>query len=175
MNVWNPRVQKDELSKSLISISASNSANKIVDSIEVNPRMNGDFETRDFHAWTVIQNNGYKKVCYNLQCGGFVQVSKKIAAGGVQRPYSTYGSAPYTVDLTIRQDSVTGHFSNEGFGKASMIFNMFIVDEHNKDQRPSLVDHMTHPKCYDVKHLPSDHSSGMNLYFGGPGINKNCR
>ncbi|KAM7267043.1 hypothetical protein ACFE04_009209 [Oxalis oulophora] len=226
MDVWNPRVQKDELSKSIISISASNNANKIVDSIEVgwhvNPRMNGDFETRDFHAWT---NNGFKTVCYNLQCGGFVQVSKKVAAGGVSTPYSTYGTAPISMNLTIKQDRVTGdwwfiadkepvgywpkklfnhlqkgasmvtwggriknnnynskhtitqmgsgHFSNEGYGKANLINNMFIVDEHNKAQRPLLVDHMTHDKCYDVKHV-SD-SSGISIYFGGPGRNKKCR
>ncbi|KAM7268638.1 hypothetical protein ACFE04_010804 [Oxalis oulophora] len=228
MDVWNPRVQKDEFSKCIISVSGFNNANKILDSIEVgwhvDPRMNGDFKTRTFVSWT---NNGYKTVCYNHKCPGFVHVSKDIPLGHVPNMYSTYGSTPYEYTFTIRQDHVTGdwwflsedvqvgywpkvlfshlqkgastatwggriknnnyhskhtttqmgsgHFSNEGFSKANMISDMFIFDEHNKARRPSLVDHMTHRGCYDIKHLPSDHSSGMNLYFGGPGKNKNCR
>ncbi|KAM7267688.1 hypothetical protein ACFE04_009854 [Oxalis oulophora] len=229
MDVWNPRVHKDELSKSIISISGSNKANKIIDSIEVgwhvNPRMNGDFETRSFVSWT---NNGYKTVCYNMQvnCPGFVQVTKDLTIGVVLKPYSTYGNnKPIAWDLSILQDHVTGnwwlkegdenigywpkslfnhlqkgasmvtlggriknynyhsshtttqmgsgHFSNEGFGKASLINEIYVVDEHNKLKRPLLVDHMTRRGCYDVEHV--EDSSGIALYFGGPGRNKHCR
>ncbi|KAM7267679.1 hypothetical protein ACFE04_009845 [Oxalis oulophora] len=229
MDVWNPQVHKDELSKSLISVSGSNKANKIIDSIEfgwhVNPRMNGDFQTREFLSWT---NNGYKTICYNIQvnCPGFVQVTKGSAMGVVLKPYFTYGdNGPVAVDLSILQDRITGnwwlksgkenigylpkslfthlqkgasivtwggriknynyhsshtttqmgsgHFSNEGLSKASLITDIYIVDEHNKPKRPSLVDHMTRRECYDVKHI--DSPTTTFLYFGGPGKNKYCR
>ncbi|KAM7268754.1 hypothetical protein ACFE04_010920 [Oxalis oulophora] len=66
----------------------------------------------------------------------------------------------------------SGHFSNEGFGKVSLISDIYIIDEHKKSKQPSLVDHMTRRGCYDIKHINT--STGMVLYFGGPGKNKYC-
>ncbi|KAM7266819.1 hypothetical protein ACFE04_008985 [Oxalis oulophora] len=231
IDIWNPRVQKDELSKSLISVSGSNNANVIVDSIEVgwhvNPRMNGDFETRVFISWT---NNGYKTVCYNLQCPGFVQVSKKVALGAVLTPYSIYGSNNvHVLNLSILRDfnsghwwlvngkeqenigywpkslfshlqngasmatwggriqnnnhdsyhtttqMGSGHFSYEGFSKANMISDIYIVDEQNKYKQPSFNDRVTHRGCYDVKHVSNDLWFGPYIYFGGPGGSLSCR
>ncbi|KAM7268077.1 hypothetical protein ACFE04_010243 [Oxalis oulophora] len=187
MDIWNPRVQKDEFSKCLISVMDSEVMSD-----------NNNYRNTNLDIVVVVlllPNNGHKTVCYNLHCPGFVLVSKHIALGSSSKPYSTFdGSSHWAYKFTIRQDHVTGdwwllskkeqnnnyhskhtttqigsgRFSNEGFGKANMISDMFIFDEHNKAQRPSLVDHMTHSGCYDIKHLPSDHSSGMNLYFGGP-------
>ncbi|XP_071706082.1 protein neprosin-like [Rutidosis leptorrhynchoides] len=68
----------------------------------------------------------------------------------------------------------SGHFSNQGFGKASYFRNMQVVDWDNSliplSNFKILADH---PNCYDIR-------GGINrvwgnyIYYGGPGKNPRC-
>uniref|UniRef100_A0A8I6YMY0 Neprosin PEP catalytic domain-containing protein n=1 Tax=Hordeum vulgare subsp. vulgare TaxID=112509 RepID=A0A8I6YMY0_HORVV len=68
----------------------------------------------------------------------------------------------------------SGHFPNEGFGKASYIKNIQVVDSFNRLNPPSDVGLITEQNnCYNVE---SGNSSdwGTYIYYGGPGNNPNC-
>ncbi|XP_044949932.1 uncharacterized protein LOC123399598 [Hordeum vulgare subsp. vulgare] len=68
----------------------------------------------------------------------------------------------------------SGHFPNEGFGKASHIKNIQVVDSSNCLISPSNVGLITEQnKCYNVQ---SDNYGdwGTYIYYGGPGNNHNC-
>ncbi|XP_076885042.1 protein neprosin-like [Bidens hawaiensis] len=68
----------------------------------------------------------------------------------------------------------SGHFQNEGFGKAAFIRNLEVVDSDNTLREVSNLNTFAEsPNCYGVQ-------SGYNgvwrnyIYFGGPGYNPNC-
>ncbi|XP_037424609.1 uncharacterized protein LOC119289377 isoform X2 [Triticum dicoccoides] len=68
----------------------------------------------------------------------------------------------------------SGHFPNEGFGKASHIKNIQVVDSSNCLNPPSNVGLITEQNnCYNVQ---SDTYGdwGTYIYYGGPGSNHNC-
>ncbi|XP_020264844.1 uncharacterized protein LOC109840562 [Asparagus officinalis] len=68
----------------------------------------------------------------------------------------------------------SGHFSREGFGRASYFRNLQVVDYDNS-LVPATNLHVLadHPECYDIQ-------GGVNsvwgnyFYYGGPGRNMNC-
>ncbi|XP_076938103.1 protein neprosin-like [Bidens hawaiensis] len=68
----------------------------------------------------------------------------------------------------------SGHFQNEGFGKAAFARNLEVVDSDNTLREVSNLNTFAeNPNCYGVQ-------SGYNdvwhnyIYFGGPGYNPNC-
>ncbi|KAJ8563108.1 hypothetical protein K7X08_031560 [Anisodus acutangulus] len=68
----------------------------------------------------------------------------------------------------------SGHFSGEGFGKASYFRNLQVVDSDNSLVPLSNLKVVAdHPNCYDIQ-------GGINsvwghyFYYGGPGKNQNC-
>ncbi|KAG0470839.1 hypothetical protein HPP92_017539 [Vanilla planifolia] len=68
----------------------------------------------------------------------------------------------------------SGHFPDEGFGKASYFRNIQIVDSSNNLKPPSGIGTYTEQDaCYNVL---CDQSSdwGNYFYYGGPGKNLNC-
>ncbi|CAD6252406.1 unnamed protein product [Miscanthus lutarioriparius] len=68
----------------------------------------------------------------------------------------------------------SGHFPNEGFGKASHIKNMLVVDSSNTLRLPSGVNLLAEQSnCYNVQSGTSV-DWGTYIYFGGPGKNPNC-
>ena len=68
----------------------------------------------------------------------------------------------------------SGHFPNEGFGKACHIKNMLVVDSSNTLRSPSSVNPITEQSnCYNVQSGTSG-DWGTYIYFGGPGKNPNC-
>lgn len=68
----------------------------------------------------------------------------------------------------------SGHFPEEGFGKASYMRNIQIVDGSNNLRAPKDVGIFTEQStCYDVK-LGKGGDWGNYFYFGGPGRNPNC-
>ncbi|XP_047338118.1 uncharacterized protein LOC124941809 [Impatiens glandulifera] len=68
----------------------------------------------------------------------------------------------------------SGHFPNEGFGKASYFRNIQIVDGTNKLRQPQGIETFTEQSdCYDVK-LGRNGDWGNYFYYGGPGRNSNC-
>ncbi|KVI05668.1 protein of unknown function DUF239, partial [Cynara cardunculus var. scolymus] len=65
----------------------------------------------------------------------------------------------------------SGHFAEEGFGKASYIKSIELVDGENKLNRVSKMNlDVDNPNCYDVTSGYAD-NWGSYIYFGGPGNN----
>ncbi|XP_057847575.2 protein neprosin [Cryptomeria japonica] len=68
----------------------------------------------------------------------------------------------------------SGHFAEEGFGRASYFRNIELVDADNS-LRP--VDAMStlaeHTNCYNI-HSTYNSDWGNHFYFGGPGSNSGC-
>ncbi|XP_073115992.1 protein neprosin [Elaeis guineensis] len=68
----------------------------------------------------------------------------------------------------------SGHFAEEGYGKASCIKNIQIVDQSNNLQTPQgIMTAAEHPNCYDVSQ-PSNGDLGTHFFYGGPGQNPKC-
>ncbi len=68
----------------------------------------------------------------------------------------------------------SGHFPEEGFGKASYFRNVQIVDGSNNLRAPKDVGTFTEQSnCYDVQVGKND-DWGSYFYYGGPGRNPNC-
>lgn len=68
----------------------------------------------------------------------------------------------------------SGHFADEGFGKASYFRNLQVVDWDNSliplSNLHLLADH---PNCYDIK-AGKNNVWGNYIYYGGPGKNPRC-
>ncbi|KAK9104404.1 hypothetical protein Scep_021248 [Stephania cephalantha] len=68
----------------------------------------------------------------------------------------------------------SGHFSGEGFGKASYFRNLQVVDWDNSLIPASNIRLMAdHPSCYDIRG-GSNAGWGNYFYYGGPGRNVRC-
>ncbi|WOL08874.1 hypothetical protein Cni_G17627 [Canna indica] len=68
----------------------------------------------------------------------------------------------------------SGHFPEEGFGKASYFRNIQIVDGSNNLRAPMEVGTFTErPSCYDVQN-GNNEDWGHYFYYGGPGRSNNC-
>ncbi|GMI68580.1 hypothetical protein like AT1G55360 [Hibiscus trionum] len=68
----------------------------------------------------------------------------------------------------------SGHFPNEGFGKASYFKNIEIVDGSNNLRVPKgLATFTEQSNCYDVQ-TGKGGNWGNYFYYGGPGRNPNC-
>ncbi|XP_052194924.1 uncharacterized protein LOC127802885 [Diospyros lotus] len=81
-------------------------------------------------------------------------------------------SAPDGQHTTTQMGS--GHFPEEGFGKASYFRNIQIVDGSNNLRAPKDLGTFTEESdCYDVQIGRSD-DWGNYFYYGGPGRNPNC-
>lgn len=68
----------------------------------------------------------------------------------------------------------SGHFPDEGFGKASYFRNLEIVDSDNSlvpVQDVTILAENT--ECYDIK-SSSSNEWGTYFYYGGPGFNPRC-
>ncbi|KAL6981569.1 hypothetical protein U1Q18_023195 [Sarracenia purpurea var. burkii] len=68
----------------------------------------------------------------------------------------------------------SGHFPEQGFGKASYFRNVQIVDGSNNLRAPRDIGTFTEqPTCYNVRTDGND-DWGSYFYYGGPGRNPNC-
>ncbi|XP_020586999.1 uncharacterized protein LOC110029171 [Phalaenopsis equestris] len=68
----------------------------------------------------------------------------------------------------------SGHFPDEGFGKASYFRNIQIVDSSNNLKSPEGIGTYTEESsCYDVDN-DQNGDWGFYFYYGGPGKNPNC-
>ncbi|AES67452.1 putative neprosin [Medicago truncatula] len=68
----------------------------------------------------------------------------------------------------------SGHFPDEGYGKASYFRNIQVVDSDNKFiPLPNVKYQAEHPNCYNI--IGGVSNQGQNFfYYGGPGKNVNC-
>lgn len=68
----------------------------------------------------------------------------------------------------------SGHFAEEGFGKASYFRNLQVVDwDNNLLPLSNLHIVADHPNCYDIKQ-GRNNVWGTYFYYGGPGRNVRC-
>ncbi|KAL5196689.1 hypothetical protein ABZP36_000201 [Zizania latifolia] len=68
----------------------------------------------------------------------------------------------------------SGHFPEEGFGKASYFKNIQVVDSSNQLKELRDVTTFTEqPSCYDMQY-DNNGDWGSYFYYGGPGKNSNC-
>nr|GMC48277.1 uncharacterized protein LOC109149638 [Ipomoea batatas]GMC54424.1 uncharacterized protein LOC109149638 [Ipomoea batatas] len=68
----------------------------------------------------------------------------------------------------------SGHFADEGFGKASYFRNLQTVDWDNSLVPLSNLHLLAdHPNCYDIR-AGRNNVWGNYFYYGGPGRNSNC-
>ncbi|KAM3196919.1 hypothetical protein ACQJBY_072548 [Aegilops geniculata] len=68
----------------------------------------------------------------------------------------------------------SGHFPEDGLGKASHIKNIQVIDSSNNLKSPSDVGLVVEqPNCYNVQNGISG-NLGTYIYYGGPGKNPNC-
>ncbi|KAK4762852.1 hypothetical protein SAY86_008620 [Trapa natans] len=68
----------------------------------------------------------------------------------------------------------SGHFPEEGFGKASYFRNIQVVDESNNLKAPKGIGTFTEQSnCYDVQ-TGNNGDWGHYFYYGGPGKNPKC-
>ena len=103
LNVWNPRVQdKHEFSLSQIWITRGSGAGlqTLEVGVQLYPDKYGDNQARLFVYSTSdgYAANTHDSGCYNLDCGRFVQVSKKIAVGTAFDQYSTTGGSQREIE-----------------------------------------------------------------------------
>ncbi|CAN6363160.1 unnamed protein product [Urochloa humidicola] len=84
-----------------------------------------------------------------------------------------WGGEVYSPSMTTPMGS--GHFPEEGFGKASYIRTIQVVDSSNHLKSPKGVGLIAgNPNFYNVKSGVSSDNWGTYIYFGGPG-KKNSR
>ncbi|KAM0995204.1 hypothetical protein COP2_010888 [Malus domestica] len=68
----------------------------------------------------------------------------------------------------------SGHFAEDGFGKASYFRNLEIVDsENNLNSVGDVPTSAEYTKCYDIK-SSYNNEWGTHFYYGGPGRNAGC-
>ncbi|XAR67656.1 hypothetical protein NMG60_11002501 [Bertholletia excelsa] len=108
ITVWSPNVEESEMSISQIWIVANPGTDNL-NSVEagwiVLPQKYGDHRPRLFTYWT---RDSYQTTgCYDLDCPGFVQLSKKFAVGRPVSPVSIYNETSYEIQLKIFQDLST--------------------------------------------------------------------
>lgn len=69
----------------------------------------------------------------------------------------------------------SGHFPEEGYGKASYFRNIQIVDGSNNLQAPEGMQAFSEQSsCYSVQN-GNNGEWGQFFYYGGPGRNSNCQ
>ncbi|CAN6373653.1 unnamed protein product [Urochloa humidicola] len=87
----------------------------------------------------------------------------------------TWGGEVYSHDAgqTLTQMG-SGHFPEEGLGRAAYIKNIQVVDSSNNIKSPKGVHLIAkQPNCYNVQ-SGNNSDWGTYIYYGGPGKNPNC-
>nr|CAB3490572.1 unnamed protein product [Digitaria exilis] len=147
-----------------------------VETIQVYPELYGDSYTRLFIYWTDTNGAGN----WWLQVGdeimgywpstifSYLQLSASYVAWGGE-VYSPLAGQTST-------DMGSGHFPGEGFGKASYMKNLQVVDSFNTLNPPlsgvGLASEQ--PNCYNVQSGTDSVNWGTYIFYGGPGKNPSC-
>ncbi|XP_065616860.1 protein neprosin [Quercus suber] len=92
-----------------------------------------------------------------------------------------WGGEVYNAELGdhhTRTQMGSGHFGNEGYGKASYFRNIGYMDNSGKFidvETQSLKKYATRPSCYNVEVANNTNGGfGTHFYFGGPGYSTQC-
>ncbi|KAI3733477.1 hypothetical protein L6452_12920 [Arctium lappa] len=179
LNVWAPNVtNQKEFSLSQIWV-INEVPNQVINTIEagwrVNPSVYGDNSPRLFIYWTDPNSKNWW-----LKVGSSLVGYWPATLFPYLREHATsieFGGEVYNGETSGSHTSTqmgSGHFPDEGFGKASYIKNIEVVDEKNTLNEASNVNvYAEKPNCYDVT-SGFIHDWGNYIYFGGPGNNPKC-
>ena len=92
-----------------------------------------------------------------------------------------WGGEVYNAELGdhhTRTQMGSGHFGNEGYGKASYFRNIGYMDNSGKFidvEAQSLKKYATRSSCYNVEVANNTNGGfGTHFYFGGPGYSTQC-
>ncbi|KAL6960089.1 hypothetical protein U1Q18_049393 [Sarracenia purpurea var. burkii] len=94
MNVWNPKTKWAEFSLSQIWALERTGGSSTTNAIEA--------------GW--MRDNYQNTGCYNLECPGFVQTSRKVAIGSPLKPVSTYKRKTFDISVVVYKDKKTGNW-----------------------------------------------------------------
>ncbi|ONK60717.1 uncharacterized protein A4U43_C08F21820 [Asparagus officinalis] len=111
--------------------------------------------------------DGYKKACYNLECQGFVVVSRSASPGIEIFPLSTYGGIQELIDITIFKDQETG---NWWLAFGDDFVGYWPKENFNKMEKATEVD--WGGAVYSPLNEPSPPMGSGHLPFEG--LNKTC-
>ncbi|XXG48516.1 hypothetical protein AAC387_Pa02g2943 [Persea americana] len=180
INVWQPKIQQsNEFSLSQIWIlggSFGEDLNSIEAGWQVSPDLYGDHNTRLFTYWTdPKEGNWWMQFGNDYMLGywpAFLFSYLADSASMIEWGGEVVNSEPDGEHTSTEMGS--GHFPEEGFGKASYFRNIQIVDGSNNLRVPKDIGTFTEkPNCYDVQH-DNNGDWGNFFYYGGPGKNPNC-
>ncbi|CAL4992520.1 unnamed protein product [Urochloa decumbens] len=152
INLWQPTPESGDFSLSQLWITAGSYGNQDLNTIEAG------WQGSNTHNWW-------------LQVGGtnlgywpssiFTRLTSSASA-------VEWGGEVYSPSMTTPMGS--GHFPEEGFGKASYIRTIQVVDSSNHLKSPNGVGLIAgNPNFYNVKSGVSSDNWGTYIYFGGPG------
>ncbi|XP_065633983.1 protein neprosin-like [Quercus suber] len=161
LNVWNPVVDDGEFSLAQIWVLAG--PDEELNTIEAGWKENGKW-------WFQVQDQvlGYwPGTIFNY----LVSSASRIEWGG-----EVYNAE--LGDHHTRTQMGSGHFGNEGYGKASYFRNIGYMDNSGKFidvEARSLKKYATRPSCYNVE-VANNINGGFetHFYFGGPGYSTQC-
>lgn len=111
LNLWNPYTQRASefsLSQIWVTRGAGGSLETVEAGWQKYRDLYGDWNARLFIYFT--PDNYGPGGCYNLSCGGFVQVSNSVVIGGAYSSYSTTNGSQYSAKLFLFKDGTTGHW-----------------------------------------------------------------
>ncbi|WZZ55976.1 hypothetical protein YC2023_056083 [Brassica napus] len=98
MNIWRPEVEVPN-ECSLAQTWLGSGYDYELSTIEVYPGKYGDNKVRLFVYWT---SDGYGATgCYNTDCSGFVQRSKRVTVGGSYCEVSQYDGAQHELPILV--------------------------------------------------------------------------
>ncbi|KAF5953342.1 hypothetical protein HYC85_006198 [Camellia sinensis] len=162
MNVWEPRIQQpNEFSLSQLWILGGSFASDL-NSIEA-----GWQDQKEGNWWMQFGNEYVLGYWPAFLFSYLADSASMIEWGG-----EVVNSASDGQHTTTQMGS--GHFPEEGFGKASYFRNILIVDGSNNLRAPKDVGTFTEQSnCYDVQ-IGNNGDWGNYFYYGGPGRNPNC-
>uniref|UniRef100_A0ACD5XGZ5 Uncharacterized protein n=1 Tax=Avena sativa TaxID=4498 RepID=A0ACD5XGZ5_AVESA len=111
INVYEPKVNKDSKDLRQTGIQIDNGPKDQIDSIvfcySVAPGLGGD----RFDRFHIVWNDGVRNMsCVDLNCPGFVQVSRTIGLGGRVQLVSVYNGPQYVINILVFKDPKTNNW-----------------------------------------------------------------
>ncbi|KAL0007340.1 hypothetical protein SO802_008842 [Lithocarpus litseifolius] len=137
--------------------------------------------TADINGWNphTQEENEFSLSQFWLANGAYgqdldsIEAGIMIAMGARLTPYSKYDGDQFALKFYVWKHTTTqmgsGHFAEEGPGKASFFKNLNVIDGLKIPRGPrDTTTFMTKPNCYNILDY------GGFFYYGGPGRNSNC-
>ncbi|KAH9623632.1 hypothetical protein KSS87_020520 [Heliosperma pusillum] len=182
INVWDPSIEEiNEFSLSQIWVLSGDFGGPGLNSIEagwqVSPELYGDSRPRLFTYWTDPKfGNWWMNFGDNTNVGYWpAELFTNLASHATLVEWGGEVVNTRANGLHTSTQMGSGHFAEDGFGKASYFRNLEIVDSGNSlSPAQDILFLAEDPNCYDVQ-SSFDNDWGHHFYYGGPGLNPKCQ